>query len=81
VVAFREGAVPEVLGDAGLLLDHKDPRAVADAVADVCTDAGRREALVAAGRARLKALDLGTAGSRVADLLLAAREGRRVSVR
>ena len=37
-MAFRQGAVPEVLGDAGVLVDDKDPVTVADAVARLQND-------------------------------------------
>ncbi len=69
VVAYREGALPEVLGDAGVLLDDKDPVVVADAVRDVQVDAARRAALVDAGRRRLPELGLAGAGDRLVDLL------------
>ena len=49
IVAFASTAVPETLGDAGLLLDVKDPCTVAAAVDRVVTDAPLREQLVDAG--------------------------------
>ena len=45
IVAFAAGAVPETLGDAGLLLDVKDPCTVAAAVARVVRDAALRDRL------------------------------------
>ena len=42
----------DTVGSAGILLDDKDPLAVACAVDDLLTDATRREAVVAAGRMR-----------------------------
>jgi len=74
VVAYREGAVPEVLGDAGVLLDTKDAVAVADAVRRVLSDDGLRAAVVAAGLKRVPALQLATAGDRMVDLLLGVRD-------
>jgi len=71
IVAYDAGAVAEVVGDAGVLLERKGPRTVADAVADLLGDPARREALVAAGRARPGALGLDHAG---ADLVQALRE-------
>lgn len=50
VVAYASSAVPETLGDGGLLLPSKDPATVAAAVDRVMAD---REAVVAAGTARL----------------------------
>ena len=70
VVAFASGAVPEVVGDAGVLLDDRGPRRVADEVAALLADPDRREALVAAGRARPAALGLDRAAS---DLVAALR--------
>ena len=71
VVAFASGAVPEVVGGAGVLLDQRGPRRVADEVAALLADAGRRQALVAAGRARPAALGL----DRAASDLVAALQG------
>jgi glycosyltransferase involved in cell wall biosynthesis len=73
VVAYREGALPEVLGDAGVLLDAKDPVVVADAVRGVQMEVARRAALVDAGRRRLPELGLAGAGDRLVDLLVGVR--------
>jgi len=76
VVAYREGALPEVLGDAGVLVPTKDPVAVADAVHRLQADGDWRAAVVAAGRARVPALGLDRAGDRLVDLLLQVRRRR-----
>jgi glycosyltransferase involved in cell wall biosynthesis len=70
VVAYAAGAVGEVVGDAGILLKAKGPRRVADAVASLMADPERRQALVAAGRARPAILGLDRAGP---DLVTALR--------
>ena len=70
VVAFDQGAVPEVLGGAGILVQDKDPYALAAAIAALLRDAPRRGALIAAGRQRLAALELPTAAERFVDLLV-----------
>ena len=70
VVAFDQGAVPEVLGGAGVLVQDKDPYALAAAIAALLRDAPRRDALIAAGRQRLAALELPTAAERFVDLLV-----------
>jgi len=70
VVAFDAGAVGEVVGGAGVLLRDKGPRRVAAEVAALLADPGRRDALVAAGRARPGALGLDRAGSDLVTLLL-----------
>lgn len=70
VVAFDQGAVPEVLGGAGVLVSDKDPYTLASAIQALLLDAPRRNDLVAAGRGRLAALDLGSAADRFVDLLV-----------
>jgi glycosyltransferase involved in cell wall biosynthesis len=76
VVAYDEGALPEVLGDAGVLVDRKDPATLVSAVARVQSDPDLRRTLQAAGRRRLAALGLETAGPRLVGLLTAVRDGR-----
>jgi L-malate glycosyltransferase len=73
VVANRAGALPEVVGDAGLLVDATDPYALAGAVARLRGDQGLRTTLAQAGRQRLEALDLSSAGDRAADQILTLR--------
>ncbi len=70
VVAYAAGAVAEVVGDAGVLLDGKGPRRVADEIASLLADPERRRTLVTAGEARPAALGLDRAGS---DLVTALR--------
>jgi glycosyltransferase involved in cell wall biosynthesis len=53
VVAARAGAIPEVVGDAALLVDPSDRDALAAAIARVATDDATRTALIAAGRDRV----------------------------
>ena len=69
VVANRAGALPEVLGEAGLLVDAGDPYEVADAVAGLLADGARRQGFEAAGRRRLAELDLATAAARFVDVV------------
>jgi glycosyltransferase involved in cell wall biosynthesis len=71
VVANAAGALPEVVGDAGLLVDALDPYAVAEAVARLRREAGLREGLAAAASRRVDALDLPSAGDRAVDLFSA----------
>jgi L-malate glycosyltransferase len=70
VVAFDQGAVPEVLGGAGVLVSDKDPYALAAAIAGLLRDGPRRHDLIAAGRQRLAELDLHAAADRFVDLLV-----------
>jgi len=52
VIASRVGAIPEVAGDAALLVDAHRPAELAEAIAAVLTDPVLRARLVAGGRAR-----------------------------
>ncbi len=70
VVAYDAGAVAEVLGDAGVLLDHKGPRRVASEVVGLMADQTRIGDLAAAGRARLVALGLDQAGQDLVRALM-----------
>jgi glycosyltransferase involved in cell wall biosynthesis len=69
VVAFDRGAVPEVLGDAGVLVSDKNPYALAASIAGILADAARRDALARAGRQRLRQLDLAGAADRFASIV------------
>ena len=73
VVANQVGALPEVVGDGGLLVDATDPYALAGAVARVLGDGGLRASLAAAATRRISDLDLPTAGDRAVDLVTALR--------
>jgi glycosyltransferase involved in cell wall biosynthesis len=68
VVAYAATAVPETVGDAAVLLEHKEPALVAAAVDRVARDNGLRATLVAAGHRRVEHF----APSRTAARLLAA---------
>jgi glycosyltransferase involved in cell wall biosynthesis len=52
VVAYAAAAVPETVGDAGVLVPDKSPVLVASAVHRVLSEPKARDDLVAAGRAR-----------------------------
>jgi glycosyltransferase involved in cell wall biosynthesis len=52
VVAYAAAAVPETVGEAGVLLSDKSPALVASAVHRLLTDAPARAGLVSAGRSR-----------------------------
>ncbi len=73
VVAYAQGALPEVLGGAGVLVDSVDPYRLAATIADLLADPARCQALGDAGRQQLAALDLDGAGDRFVDLVCALR--------
>ena len=58
VIAYSSCAVPETLGDGGVLLPDKSPSTVAAAIHLVVADPRRRQALVDAGQRRLAQFDL-----------------------
>ena len=53
VVSTDGGALPEVVGDAGVLVPVKDSQALAQALADLLNDPGRRNELAERGRRRI----------------------------
>ena len=73
VVAYAQGAIPEVLGGAGVLVDSVDPYRLAATIAELLADQARCEELANAGRRQLAALDLDGAGDRIVDLVSALR--------
>jgi glycosyltransferase involved in cell wall biosynthesis len=69
VVANAAGALPEIVGDGGLLVDASDPYALGGAVARMAADADLRAALGRSAAQRVEALDLPSAGDRTIDLV------------
>lgn len=55
VIGSSSGAIPEVIGDAGLVVPERDPPALAEAIRRVLADASLRQTLVERGRARVQA--------------------------
>lgn len=54
VVASNRGSLPEVIGDAGLLIDPDDPESLTDAMARIATDASLRAICAARGLERAR---------------------------
>jgi glycosyltransferase involved in cell wall biosynthesis len=54
LVASRGGALPEVVGDCGVLVEPGNPSDLAGALGSLLDDATRRTALGAAGRRRVQ---------------------------
>ena len=69
VVAYAATAVPNTVGDAGLLLEDKDPLVVATAVSRLRSDASLRERLVNAGRARVEQFSIARTGPQLIESL------------
>lgn len=75
VVAYAAAAVPATVGDAGTLLECKDPLVVACAVDALAKDVSRREGLTKRGVERARELSLPVTSARfVSHLLSWARE-------
>jgi glycosyltransferase involved in cell wall biosynthesis len=55
VIATTGGALPEVVGDAGILVPPRSPRALADAIFDLVSRPRRAAALGTAGYHRVQA--------------------------
>lgn len=68
VVATSVGAVPEVVGDGGLLVPAGDAEALADALGRVLDDGDLRAALVDRGRARAATFTWEACATGLADL-------------
>ncbi len=70
VVAYASSALPETVGDAGLLVRDKSPSALAAAIAVACRDRARLvEDLEPAVQARLAAFSAGAASRSLLDLV------------
>ncbi|MDA8358003.1 MAG: glycosyltransferase family 4 protein [Actinomycetota bacterium] len=71
VVALGAAAIPETLGDAGLLVGTSEPALVAAAVHRVLTDEALRHSLVVAGQRRVKHHSLAAASAMAVRALTA----------
>jgi len=69
IVAYAAAAVPETLGDAGLVLRVKDPCTVAEAVHRVVDDNALRAQLVDAGTRRLRDFDVARSRQKLLDAI------------
>lgn len=68
VVASNRGSIPEIVGDAALLVDAEDSAGLADAVGEVLTSPVRRRRLIDAGFACAGRYEWSTAARRMLDL-------------
>lgn len=69
VCAANTSSIPEVVGDAGLLFDPKEPAAIADALERLLTDAALRARLAEVGLARAAGFTWDRAAAAVLDEL------------
>ncbi len=69
VVAYARAAVPDTLGDAGVLLEDRAPDRVAAALERVVRDEALRRELVERGRRRLEAFDPERVAERLREVL------------
>ena len=53
VIASNTSAIPEIAGDAAILVDPVDSQALATAMTRIATDTAARERLIEAGKERL----------------------------
>ena len=72
IVAYASSAIPETLGDAGLLLADKDPCVIATAVDRVVNDGRLRAQLVGAGHVRAAQFDVTRTGPAWVDAVTSA---------
>jgi glycosyltransferase involved in cell wall biosynthesis len=68
VVSTTAGAIPEVVGDAALLVAPHDPTALSEALLVAATDTPVRDRLIAAGTERIRSFTWERAGRELADL-------------
>jgi glycosyltransferase involved in cell wall biosynthesis len=69
VIASNSSAMPEIVGDAALLVDPTDVEAIADAMGSALTDAGLRASLISKGAKRIKEFSWNRAATSYLDLL------------
>ena len=77
VVAANRGALPEVLGDAGILVDAESEGALAGALVRALSDGALRQDLRRRGLARAARFSSARTSGRVLELLREVGEGRR----
>jgi glycosyltransferase involved in cell wall biosynthesis len=68
VITSNVSSLPEVVGDAALLIDPMDPGAIADAMARVLGDAVLREDLIRRGHARVACFSWARSVARVREV-------------
>ena len=72
VVASAQGDVPDIVGNAGILVPPGDARALSTALARLCAEPAQRRRLADAARARAGDLDWSRVAARVEEVLQSA---------
>jgi alpha-1,3-rhamnosyl/mannosyltransferase len=72
VIAARRGALPELVGDAGILVDPENADAMAAAILSVLGDTSMRDRLSVAGRRRAEAYSWDESADRLLEAYRAA---------
>ncbi|MDE2859273.1 MAG: glycosyltransferase family 1 protein [Chloroflexota bacterium] len=75
VITSNLSSLPEVAGDAGILVDPLDNEAISDAIMKTLTDAALRQQLVAAGFERVKRFSWASAASQLKAIYDAMLDG------
>jgi len=73
VVASSSSSLPEIVGDAGLLVDPHDVEAQTQALVEICTDHGRHHELSSKSRARAKLFSWDDVARRTLEVYRVAR--------
>jgi glycosyltransferase involved in cell wall biosynthesis len=68
VISSEAGSLAEIAGSAALYVDPRDPRSIASAIVELVSNPQKREALVAAGRARLRLFSWQTAARQTIEV-------------
>jgi glycosyltransferase involved in cell wall biosynthesis len=68
VITSNVSSLPEVVGDAALLIDPMSPASIADAMARVLRDDALREDLIRRGRARVQMFSWQRSVARVREI-------------
>ena len=79
VLAARRGALPEVVGDAGLLVDPLDVSAMAHGIEQLLTDDGLRRRLSAAGPDQARRFSWDASAARLLEAYAVAIEHRQAT--
>lgn len=75
VVASNRGAIPEVVGDGGVLVDADDDKAMADAMAEILTQPQKRRRLVERGFERAARFEWTQTSRRMVELYRSVARG------